>query len=80
MLCVVDAIFSFKDQVVRHKRSKILTNPSQQRASVHNAKVFSDSLIKKVRRVEKNVAKVTCDVSWSPIWSSGLNEDQELQR
>ena len=62
LLCVVDASFAFKDQVVRHKRSKIVTNAAQELAAARNAKVFSDALIKKVRRAEKNVAKVTCDV------------------
>ena len=62
LLCVVDASFSFKDQVVRHKRIKIATNAAQQLAAARKVKVFSDALIKKVRRAEKNVAKVTCDV------------------
>ena len=62
MLCVVDGSFLFKDEVVRHKRNKIVTDGLSKLAAARSAEVFSDALIKQVRRAEKNASKVTCDV------------------
>ena len=62
LLCVVDGNFGFKDQVVRHKRNKVAIRSGRQLQSARRATEFTDDLIAKVRKAEKGVAKVTCDV------------------
>lgn len=62
MLCVVDGNFHFKDQVVRHQRNKLAILSTRKLQSARSDNVLIKELITQVRRSEKGIAKVTCDV------------------
>ena len=62
LLPVVDASFLFKDDVVRGKRNKSKSDGRDVVAAIRQEENFDAELVKKLRRAEKKMAAVTCDV------------------
>lgn len=62
LLAVVDATFPFKDDVVRAKRNKLKADARDMVEQIRQEQDFDTELLKKLRRAEKRMAGVTCDV------------------
>ena len=62
LLAVVDATFPFKDDVVRAKRNKLKEDARAMVEQIRQEQNFDTELLKKLRRAEKRMAGVTCDV------------------
>ena len=59
---MVEASFLFKDDVVREKRNKLKSDGRDVVAAIRQEENFDAELVKKLRRAEKKMAAVTCDV------------------
>ena len=62
LLPVVDASFQFKDDVVRANRNKLKSDARDMVDKIRQEQNFDAELVKKLRRAEKRMAAVTCDV------------------
>ena len=62
LVLVVDGTFLFKDQVVRGSRNKIKQSSIEKVNNIRSKRKFDSALIKQLRRAEKGMACVTCDV------------------
>ena len=70
MVLVVDATFAFKDQVVRQSRNKVKETAARTVASIRSLENFDTALVKRLRRAEKGMVNVTCDVVANAVeWS-----------
>ena len=62
MLLVVDAAFAFKDEVVRQSRNKVKEDAARKVANIRSLENFDFATVKRLRRAEKGMVSVTCDV------------------
>ena len=71
LLLTFDAEFPFKDQCVRHKRSKIFNKAVAKLALLRSSNQHDSKTIKAVRKAEKGTCKVTCDIVANAVqWAS----------
>ena len=78
LLPVVDATFLFKDEVVRHKRNKAKVDGRVEVVSIRQKNCAAD-LVKKLRRAEKKMAAVTCDVVVNAVqWARKRSDETSV--
>lgn len=71
LLLIVDGTFHFKDDVVRAKRNKVKSDARNMVLKIRREQNFDAELVKKLRRAEKRMTTVTCDVVANAVqWAS----------